>query len=214
MPTMLWDVTESKYRDLKTGALILPPIPTGAWAGIGDSTWYQDGLGESRIKTLLTAKGYAPEDGGFYGAIGKAIFTADVNGKTVPQNISDIRAALGREPDVWLFNLGSNGSGRTETQVRADIDIAFDALGDLWSRVVWVGLSQAGGVSNEATRLQWNSYAAPRVTGRGGEFFDWYTYTKTVGDAGWWQADGVHMTTLGYEQKNIALTDLIGTAGA
>ena len=53
MPTMLWDVTESKYRDLKTGALILPPIPTGAWAGIGDSTWYQDGLGESRIKPAV-----------------------------------------------------------------------------------------------------------------------------------------------------------------
>ena len=185
---------------------------TGMVGLIGDSTLWQDGKGESRIKAKLLPKGYANAQVGYYANIGKAWFLADSNGKTVPQNISDIRAALGGDPDVWLFNLGSNGSGRTEDQVRSDIDIAFDNVPPGTHRILFVGLSQADGASNAATRQRWNSYAKPRVEERGGEWLDWYTYQKSIGDAGVWQADNVHMTDYGYEVKNTFTSNAIGSS--
>ena len=183
---------------------------TGMVGLIGDSTLWQDGNGEARMKAKLLPKGYTDAQVGYYANIGKPWFTADSNGKTVPQNISDIRAALGGDPDVWLFNLGANGSGRTEAQVRSDIDIAFDNVPAGTHRLLFVGLSQADGATNAATRQQWNSYAKPRVEERGGEWLDWYTYQKSIGDAGLWQADNVHMTNHGYDIKNTFMSNAIG----
>ena len=185
---------------------------TGMVGLIGDSTLWQDGNGQARMKAKLLPKGYTDAQVGYYANIGKAWFTADGNGKTVPQNISDIRAALGGDPDVWLFNLGANGSGRTESQVRSDIDIAFDNVPAGTHRLLFVGLSQADGAANAATRQQWNSYAKPRVEERGGEWLDWYTYQKSIGDAGLWQADNVHMTNYGYEVKNTFMSNAIGSS--
>lgn len=177
-------------------------------AMIGDSTLYQGGTGEATLRTSLGPD--FPEGIFFYAMVGKPIILLDDAGYSALDNMAQARAQLGREPDLWLMNLGSNGHQRAP-HPSTNIGWINQVMDDAVSPIVWIGISQAdgyvgdGGASTPATRQAWNAIAKPTVLSHpNGIWADWNAHIKarSGGDADLWGGDGVHMTPAGYEYKN------------
>ena len=218
-PQLMWYLAgDGTMRSLFRRRPPVNDLNTMKIALIGDSTMYQDGAGEAKFRTLLNAKGFLTANIFFYARGGKPIGYADDQGYTTLQNMAQARAAIG-EPDIWVFNLGSNGHRDGDANNTGWINAVLDSAGTS-GRVLWVGISQVTGYaasdspSSEATRLHWNDIARPLVQARtGGNWLDWHAYVKSLpgGDASLWSGDGVHMTTAGYTVKNQFTTDRISS---
>ena len=192
------------WTDVGSAPVVVPPAATKI-ALIGDSTLFQDGFGEARMRALLSPT-FAAENIFFYAASGKDIFSADSNGFNTLTNITQARTALGGEPDLWLINLGANGHNTTDSDINYKINLV---MSELTAPVLWNALSQKDGYdappNSVATRLNWNTKAGAKVdTYTNGRWMDWHAYVKAKpgGDASLWNADGVHMTVEGYAYKN------------
>jgi lysophospholipase L1-like esterase len=144
----------------------------------------------------------------FYAVGGKPIMLPDSNGFTAVDNMAQARAYLGGEPELWLFNLGSNGHHSGDDKNVGWLNTVLDQV-VAGSQVVWSGISQRDGfddgTSSVATRQHWNDIARPVVTARPfGRWADWNGYVKAYpgGDYNLWLSDSVHMTAQGYAVKN------------
>lgn len=194
------------------------PTPSPQWstkkvALIGDSTL--NGIGETAMRNALVARGFTASNIWFYARSGKPIILNDDLGKNALVNMAEARAALGGEPDMWLFNLGSNGhrDARNPEWIGQVLANAGSA------EVIWSGITQANGytdgnLSSEATRLAWNDVARPIIEAHPtGRWLDWHGYAMPFagGDIGWWNADGVHHTALGTAKKLEFLANALAT---
>ena len=188
------------------GSTSQPPVSTPKKiALIGDSTLWQDGFGEARMRALLEPT-FQTANIFFYAASGKDIYSADTNGYNTLTNIAQARTALGGEPDLWLINLGSNGHNTTDSDINYKINLI---MSQLTAPVLWNAISQKDGytegTNSVATRLNWNTKASAKMaTYTNGRWMDWHAYVKAKpgGDDSLWRADYVHMTNEGYDYKN------------
>lgn len=186
------------------------------FAFIGDSTLYQDGNGQANLKAVLTANGHDTTDTGtgasrkyfFYAAIGKAInsnsyMTADANGKTTFDNITDARTAFGGEPSGgYIFNLGSNGYNSTTASNTARFTDTMNYIGST-TPVYWVGIWQDYDLADFAGRVAFNTLFKDLCSTRSNsKWLDWPTYCQKYESLALWNSDNVHMTALGYQTKN------------
>lgn len=188
----------------------------GTIAIIGDSLTYQDGNGESNLRSQLVAAGWRNEDIYFWAVIGKRIASADTNGKTTVQNIADARAQLGKV-DTWLIALGTNGRVDPDATTDSNMSTVLSAIGT-GEKVVWVGI----GVMNatEPDTLRRNGRMKLACGARPNTYFmDWNGYIHNGRDeTGLWNVnDGLHMTPAGYTVRRgyylETLTDDANLAG-
>lgn len=196
-------------------------VPTRI-ALIGDSTLAD--IGDTAMRAALVAAGWNTSKVSFYAVASKAIAYSDTNGKTTLQNMTDARTALGAEPDVWYFNLGSNGhhddigGGIAATQATWMNAVLNNVVAG--AQVIWNGISQVdgydGGTSNVATRQAWNAIAQPIVEARSfARWADWNGYLKSYpgGDATLWDGTGIHHTTAGDLVKKNYIVTQVGPGG-
>lgn len=192
------------YVPPATGRAVFAARPDKAleFATIGDSTLYDSGNGETKLRDRLTLNGYDPAKLYFYAASGKAIDIADTNGKTTVQNIADVQAFFGgRNPTGgYLLNLGSNGHNSAEATNRARVAAVMAAIGST-TRVVWVGLANLSTHADAATRAAFNVLMQDILTAHpNAEWYDQQRFLSNWDQATMW-TDGVHHTTVGAAVK-------------
>lgn len=183
-------------------ALVARPARDLEFAMIGDSTLFDSGNGESKMRARMTTNGYTDAKLFFYAASGKAIDLADTNGKTTVQNIADAKAFYGgRNPTGgYLFNLGSNGHNSAEATNRARVAAVMAAVGST-TPVVWVGLANAADQVDAATRAAFNVLMRDILTAHpNAAWYDQLRYLQSWDQATMW-TDGLHMTTAGTSAK-------------
>jgi hypothetical protein len=189
------------------GPFVSPSGPLGKIAVIGDSLTYQDGNGLTNLTSALVARGWLSTDIYFYAVTGKAIATADSNGKTTVQSVADARSALGVEPAVWLIALGTNGSNATDTDIAGFITDVLTAIGST-HKVLWPGLTRQAGANSDELRTNANLFNTLNASWPNAYSTDWNHFVHNGRDeSSLWYVDGLHMVTAGYTIRNAFLAD-------
>lgn len=179
---------------------------------IGDSTALQSGLGEAKIRALLTARGYTDANIYFYACSGKTLTGADTSGYSTFDNLAQARAQFGGEPDTWLIWLGGNNAGSSDATNTNLTNQVLNAIGTTARRQIWMNLSQQNGYVDETDRLHFNDLVKPLIEARSnGSVADWHSFIKADPAENSYWTDGRHMTTTGYDVKNGFAASSIGT---
>lgn len=181
---------------------VAKPLAEQKLAIIGDSQFTQNDTGLSAVPAAFVAQGWKQENIWLYAALAKGLNNPDVHGFTTVQNIAEARAALGGEPDLWVFNLGGNGNDAPDEVTTAHMSEIFAALGSK-AKVLWTNIARrnTGDVHvnhrNEVTKAFLASYPNTRL-------LDWAHYVHTLDESQFWNIDGIHMTTEpGYAERNV-----------
>lgn len=236
----IWRWVGDRYQELRTGKYFVPEpeAPTDpelrTLAHIGDSTSWQDGFGPNTVRAALVAKGWRTADLWFYAKISKPLWSGDSTttqgtavgtSYTTAQNIDQARAFFGSEPDVWQINLGANNSGSSDSTNELQVDLLLNKLEAGYTgadgvlrrakKIQFFGISQADTLEStaKANRIRLNRALRTKVERRTlipTEWFDWNRIIKGYSDAGYWNADGVHMSQAGYAIKNRFFADSAG----
>ncbi|MGB4759437.1 MAG: SGNH/GDSL hydrolase family protein [Candidatus Saccharimonadales bacterium] len=192
----------SKKSPAPAPKLTAKPLAEQKLAIIGDSQFTQNDTGLSNVPAAFISRGWKPENIWLYAVLAKSLNDPDVNGFTTVQNIADARAALGGEPDLWVFNLGGNGNDAPDEITQANMTEIFTALGPN-AKVLWTSIARRNADDihvnrrNEVTKAFLASYPHTRL-------LDWAHYVHTLDESQLWNIDGIHMTTdPGYAERNV-----------
>lgn len=183
---------------------------------IGDSltasTNGTSGNRESTTRTVLQSIGLQNSNISWYGRNNKTMTTTDGNGKTVAQNITEARTALG-SVNCWVIALGTNNTSGSPaplsdadyaTAIRGVLDLIYTSS-SVHDRVLWVNLAvydPSGYRSqhyNPIIASTINDYPYASVV-------DWYGRIHGPRDNADWSSPGgsddVHLSTAGYAKRD------------
>lgn len=195
--------------ELKQGAgevTIETQFNRGLVAHIGDDLAL--GAGETLVRTLYTASGWAGVD--WYAAFGKQVNNPDATGKATVQNIADFRANGKGEPDLWVIDLATNTTGEATGSVetmRAAVRAVCAEIDKGGAKpIMWVNLGTQYSYPHafhQAVNTMLGDEMAAR--GRNGKVADWWAWNKAnrpdANATNSWFTDGKHMTSAGYQAR-------------
>ena len=180
---------------------------------IGDSTMAQDGNGATNVPAALATDDWVADHIWFYAVGSKNMVGSDANSLTTMQNITQARSDLGREPDVWVIQLGTNDATQSASTIRSRMTTVLNSVkASNTAKVLWIGLAgptgHPGPPATEAQLLNFNAVAAPWLASEypDSRYADFNSFIKALpNEASLW--NGVHMTVPGYAAKNQFLAD-------
>lgn len=181
---------------------VVKPLAEQKLAIIGDSQYTQNDTGLTAVPAAFVTQGWKPEHIWLYAALAKGLNDPDVHGLTTVQNIADARAALGGEPDLWVFNLGGNGNDAPNEVTEAQVNEILAALGPK-AKVLWTSIARRSTGDTHVNRRN-QVVAAILASHPNTRLLDWAQHVHTLDESQLWNIDGIHMTTTpGYAERNV-----------